>query len=91
MAPGNTLEANVYKNLKYLSKKINRRIPIHRGAEKKIEFYAEAVPYHGYDGLGDWDGRTNDEDDKNHDCREDKRYRNRESTRLEREMAYRRI
>ena len=50
----------MYKNVKYLSKKIGKTFPIFRGNERIVE--SEGEPYHGNDGLGDWPGRQNDEE-----------------------------
>ena len=50
----------MYKNLKYLSRKLGRSFPIFRGHERIVE--TEGESYHGNDGLGDWPGRGEDEE-----------------------------
>jgi len=60
---GNTSESNVFKNLKYLSKKLKISVPIFRGATTADdeEESNHASHCHGSDGLGDWPLRQLDE------------------------------
>ena len=51
---------------------MKQSIPIFRGVEKDVDLFAQEVPYHGYDGLGDWEHRKHDEDDKPDVVKEEK-------------------